>query len=119
MLRKLVDCMLELGETSEAEACARESLQLLSDIGDQQMMVFALVRLARIAAETGRAEDAGVLWGAIETEEERSPMGAWANERARLSAPVLVHGGPDFDRGEKRGRELTLEEVVELALGRP
>jgi predicted ATPase len=119
MLRKLVDCMLELGETSKAEACARESLQLLYDIGDRQMMVFALVRLARIAAETGRAEDAGVLWGAIETEEERSPMGAWANERARLSAPVLVHGGPDFDRGEKRGRELSLEEIVELALGRP
>jgi predicted ATPase len=119
MLRKLVDCMLELGETSGAEACARESLQLLYDIGDRQMMVFTLVRLARIAAETGRAEDAGVLWGAIETEEERSPMGAWAKERARLSAPVLVHGGPDFDRGEKRGRELTLEEAVELALGRP
>jgi tetratricopeptide (TPR) repeat protein len=42
MLRKLVDCMLELGRTSDADACARESLKIMSEIGDRQMVVFTL-----------------------------------------------------------------------------
>jgi predicted ATPase len=116
MLRKLVDCMLELGRTSEAETSAQESLRIMDEIGDRQMMVFALARLARIAAETGREERAGLLWGAIEAEEERSRMGAWAKERDRLGAPVLAHEGPDFERGREKGRLLSFEEAVGLAL---
>jgi predicted ATPase len=116
MLRKLVDCLLELGRTSEAEAAAQESLRIMDEIGDRQMMVFALARLARIAAETGRQEEAGLLWGAIEGEEGKRRMGAWAKERDRLGAPVLAHVGPTFTRGREKGRLLSLEEAVELAL---
>ena len=116
MLRKLVDCMLELGRTSDADAYARESLEIMSEIGDRQMVVFTLARLARIAAETGRHEHAGLLWGSIEAEEGRSPMGAWAKERDRLGAPVLAHEGPDLERGREQGRLLSLDEGVEAAL---
>jgi tetratricopeptide (TPR) repeat protein len=116
MLRKLVDCLLELGRTSEAEASAQESLRIMDEIGDRQMMVFALARLARIAAETGREERAGLLWGAIEAEEERSRMGAWAKERDRLGAPVLAHSGSEFARGRENGRKMALEDAVGLAL---
>jgi tetratricopeptide (TPR) repeat protein len=116
MLRKLVDCMLELGRTSDADACARESIRIMREIGDRQMVVFTLARLARIAAETDRHEHAGLLWGSIEAEEGRSPMGAWAKERDRLSAPVLAHEGPDFERGREQGRLLSLHEGVDAAL---
>jgi predicted ATPase len=116
MLRKLVDCMLELGRTSEAEAPAQESLRIMNEIGDRQMMVFALARLARIAAETGREGRAGLLWGAIEAEEDRSRLGAWAKERDRLGAPVLAHSGPEFARGREEGQQLALEDAVELVL---
>jgi hypothetical protein len=116
MLRKLVDCMLELGRTGEAEAAAQESLRIMDEIGDRQMMVFALARLARIAAEMGRAEQAGVLWGAIEAEEERSPMGAWAKERDRLGTPILTRASPEFERGRDQGRLLSLEQAVASAL---
>ena len=116
MLRKLVDCLLELGRMSDADAYGRESLQLMSEIGDRQMVIFTLARLARIAAETGNGERAGLLWGAIEAEEGRSPMGAWAKERDRLGAPVLVHEGPDFERGREQGRLLSFEEGVDAAL---
>jgi predicted ATPase len=116
MLRKLVDCLLELGRTSEAEASAQESLRIMDEIGDRQMMVFALARLARIAAETGREERAGLLWGAIEAEEERSRMGAWAKERDRLGAPVLAHSGFEFAREREKGRKMALEDAVGLAL---
>jgi predicted ATPase/class 3 adenylate cyclase len=117
MLRKLVDGAFELGRPGETEAWARESLRLMNEIGDRQMTVFALARLARVAAEAGRMEEAGLLWGAIEAEEARRPMGAWAKERDRLATPVLVRAGPDFERGRDRGRQLAFEEVVELALG--
>jgi hypothetical protein len=108
MLRKLVDCKLELGEPSGAEAWARESLQLIHGVGDRRMTVFALARVARITAESGRKEEAGLLWGAIEAEEERSRMGAWAKERDRLSGPVFDHEGPEFEHGREKGRRLSL-----------
>jgi hypothetical protein len=116
MLRKLVDCFLDLGRTGEADAAARESLALMNEIGDRQMMVFTLARLARIAGECGRPEEAGLIWGAIEAEEGRRRMGAWAKERDRLGAPVLAHTGPEFERGQEKGRQLSFEEAVELAL---
>jgi hypothetical protein len=82
------------------------------------MTVFALARVARIAAESGRKEEAGLLWGAIEAEEERSRMGAWAKERDRLSGPVLDHEGPEFEHGREKGRGLSLDEIVQLTLAR-
>ncbi|MDQ3890427.1 MAG: tetratricopeptide repeat protein [Actinomycetota bacterium] len=117
MLRKLVDCLLELERPRDAELAGRESLRLMNEIGDRQMLVFTLARLARIAAETGRDEQAGLLWGAIEAEEERRPMGAWSKERGRLGAPVLARAAArDFGQGREKGRRLELEEAVEVAL---
>jgi predicted ATPase/class 3 adenylate cyclase len=119
MLRKLVDCLLALERPKEAEAAARESLELMWNIGDRQMVVFTLARLARLAGETGRLEDAGTLWGAIEGEELRSPLGAWAKERERLAAPVFRHDGPELRAGIERGRLLSLAEAVDAALAPP
>jgi predicted ATPase len=115
-LRKLADCMLETGQPRRAEAFARESLQLMRGIGDRQMMVFALARLARISAQTGEEDRAGLLWGAIEAEEARRPMGAWAKERHRFGAPILTHEGLRFERGRKRGSTLSLDEAAHEAL---
>jgi predicted ATPase len=116
MLRKLADCLLELGQPDRAATVVREALQIMGEIGDRQMTVFTLARLARIAAESGRLEEAGVLWGAIEAEEERARMGAWAKERDRLGAPVLARAGPEFEQARKEGRLLSLEEVVARSL---
>ena len=119
MLRKLVDYLLELGKTSEAEGEACESLRLARLHSDPPPIVFTLARLARISAETGRSERAGLLWGAIEAEEERRRMGGWENERDRFAAPVLSHSGPAFQRGRQQGRQLALDEAVAIALSGP
>jgi predicted ATPase/class 3 adenylate cyclase len=116
MLRKLVDCRLELGETAAADESARESLALLQETGDRQMMTFTLARIARVAAESGRPFDAGFYWGAIEAEEDDSPMRAWAKERDRLGAPVLAHTDSEFERGRGLGRESGLDAAVQRAL---
>jgi predicted ATPase/class 3 adenylate cyclase len=115
MLRKLVDCLLSLGRIDDADACARDSLRIMWDIGDRQMVVFTLARLARIASEREDDERAGVLWGAIEAEQGRTAMGAWAKERDRLGAPILARANPDFERGRERGRRLALDEAVAAA----
>ena len=69
--------------------------------------------------QTGRVERAGTLWGAIEMEETRGPVGQWEAEREEFATAVLEAAGPDFDRGRTAGRALTLDEVVEYALAEP
>jgi hypothetical protein len=88
-------------------------------IGDRQMMVFALARLARFAAEAGRSEHAGLLWGVIEAEEGRHPMGAWTKERGRFADSVLACVEAAFERGREQGRLLSLDEGVRLAIAEP
>jgi len=116
MLRKLVDCLLDLQRVDEAAVAARESLALIHSMRDRQMTVFTLARLARLAVESGDERQAGVIWGAIEAEEKRNPMGAWTKEKERLGAPVLAHVGPEFDRGRSEGAELDLDAAVGVAL---
>ena len=57
--------------------------------------MFTLARLARVEAEVGRQERAGLIWGAIEGEERRTIHGNWLQVRDDLAAPVLALGGRD------------------------
>jgi hypothetical protein len=116
MLRRLADRALEHGDVDEAAALLEESLRLSHDLGDRISVVFTLARLARIAAEGGRPERAGRLWGAVEAEEESGALGAWYGERDRFAPAVLAHAGPEFERGRSEGRLLSLETAVRAAL---
>jgi hypothetical protein len=79
-------------------------------------IVFALARLARIAAEKGQDERAGRLWGAVEAEEEGGALGAWYDQRERFAPAILAHAGPEFERARAEGRLLALETAVHEAL---
>ena len=64
----------------------------------------------------GDNEGAGLLWGAVEAEAERSHLGIWASEerpRVELSLPF---DDADFARERERGRRLSLDEAIEAAL---
>jgi predicted ATPase len=116
MLRKLADWALEHEDVVEAVALVQESLRLSHELGDRISVVFALARLARIAAETGSDEHAGRLWGAVEAEEEGGALGAWYGQRERFAPAVLANAGPEFERGRAEGRLLSLEAAVGEAL---
>lgn len=118
MLGKLVDRALEQGSPDRAAGFAREALALSRELGDRLRCVRGLARLAVIAAEQGDDARAGRLWGAVEAEEARGPVGAWESERERFERPVLAHAGPAFERGRNEGRRLSLDEAVSDALGR-
>jgi predicted ATPase len=109
----------ELGRWDDADAWAREGLAESLEIGERQWLVYGLAVLARAAAATGRLERAGRLWGAIETEEARAPLGQWENERDIYAIPILAVANDEFERARAEGRRLPLEEAVGLALAGP
>jgi predicted ATPase len=116
MLGKLADCASETGELDAADASARAALALSRELADRLRLVRGLARLARIAAERGEAERAGLLWGAVEAEEARGPVGAWENEREKFAQAVLAQEGAALERGRDEGRRLLLDEALERAL---
>ena len=62
---------------------------------------------------------AGLLWGAIEDDRVGAPLGGWLRHRPGCEARIFAAGSPVLDEAVTRGRDLSLDEAVELALRRP
>ncbi|HTS73411.1 MAG TPA: tetratricopeptide repeat protein [Gaiellaceae bacterium] len=107
---------LKLGRVEEGERSARGSLAAARELGDRRGTVLALAMLAWAAADRGDALRAGLLWGAIEAEEQRGPLGQWERHRDEYSGHVLAAEGPEFTRAREEGRRLSLERAAEKAL---
>jgi predicted ATPase/class 3 adenylate cyclase len=110
------DAADQLGRTELAWERARQGIKLCQQCDDRQLMLFALARVARLAASGGEDEKAGRLWGAIEAEESRGRVGQWERQREE-HASTVVKDSPEFERGRAAGRSLSLEEAVEYAVG--
>ena len=115
-LYELGENAAERGSFESAETDLRRALEQAIGIGERQLTIYALALLARTAAERGAVERAGVLWGAVEAEERRQPVGQWEAERDDYAAPILVHDGPPLARGREQGRGLALADAVKVAL---
>jgi hypothetical protein len=111
------DCEFELGRIDEAERRDRRALELARQIDDRQALIFTLAHIARNAAVRGDASRAGRLWGALEAEAERAPVGQWEAEREKYAEGVLAAEGPEFERACAEGRRLSFEAAVSEALG--
>jgi hypothetical protein len=111
------ECALSLGRTDEGQERAIRALAINREIGSRQWMLFSLATLAWATAQTGDAERAGRLWGAIEAEAERGRIGQWEEgERDEYAAHLLPVAGPEFDRGVATGTAMPLDDAVEYAL---
>ena len=120
MLGNLAEYLHEMGRGTEARARYEESLELLHRVGDRQNTLWALGAMARGAAEAGRLEQAGRLWGSVEAEETRGPLGWWVSERESfVDALSGYRNDLAFARGLAEGRGLTLDEAVARALSEP
>ena len=115
-LAELACLSLNAGLLDEGEAHAREALVIADGLRDRPGRVFGVGLLARVAAERGPPERAGLLWGAIEDDDVMAPLGGWRRHRQACEARVLELAGPEFERGRAEGRSLTLDDAVELAL---
>ena len=106
---------LDLGRPGEAERWGREGLQLAVQIGDRQMTVYLLALLSAAAAAQGEEERAGVLWGALEREELRGPVGQWEAERDAYWSRVEASDSEQFELGRARGLQLSPDETMREA----
>jgi predicted ATPase/class 3 adenylate cyclase len=117
MLVELAALSLEAGRVDEAEATALESLALAQRMRDYGGRVFGVGVLAGVAADRGDVARAGRLWGAIEDDRVGAPLGGWLRHRASCQAHVDELAGPDLKVALALGRDLSLEQAVEIALG--
>ena len=62
----------------------------------------------------------GGLWGAIEDDHVRAPLGGWPRHRAGCEARLVAScGGAVLDAAAAAGRHLSLDDAVALALEQP
>ena len=85
-------------------------------MNDRLHSVYLLALLAIVSVRTGRQERAGRLWGAVEAEELRGPIGQWEDECESLAARLISEATPEFEAARREGNLLSLDETVEYAL---
>ncbi|MBA3364335.1 MAG: adenylate/guanylate cyclase domain-containing protein [Actinobacteria bacterium] len=117
ILSDLAFYALELGRAENAARWAAQALVLARRMGDRQRLVQGVALRAQAAAAAGDRELAGHLWGAIEAEEARGRVGQWEDYRDEFAVEFLSEASEEFERGREAGRQLTLDEAVEYALG--
>jgi tetratricopeptide (TPR) repeat protein len=116
MLAASAEVLIELDRLDDAESAARRQLELARAIGDRQSSVLGLVLTAWLAARRGDHAQAHFLWGTVEAEEDRGPIGQWESEREDYRAKVLLADGEELERAQQRGRRRSLEAAIEEAL---
>ena len=116
MLAELAQIDLQTERIEEGQSAALESLRLALELSDRPGKIFAVGLLARAAAERGDGERAGLLWGAIEDEHAGAPLGGWRRHRQASLERIQELATPELEDALERGRELTLDDAVELAL---
>ena len=89
-------------------ACASEDGIEVDTQGDAFFFAFPTAPAAFAAA--------GLLWGAIEVDRVGAPLGGWIRHRAACEARIAAARSPALDDAIARGRDLSLDEAVELAL---
>jgi len=112
----IAEISLELGRIEVARERALEGLRLSHELVDRRLVVWTLGMLAEFAVADGDLERAGRLWGAVEAEEARGPIGMWEIDRDRFASAVLAVSSPRLETGRSLGRTLSLDDAVEYAL---
>jgi predicted ATPase/class 3 adenylate cyclase len=112
---RIAALLLDLGRLGDARVDAEQALALSSSMHDRSAIVYELGLLAELHIQTGESERAGTLWGAIEVEEARAPVGSWLHGQVRFHPCLTDADG--LVQGLEAGRRLELEEAVAFALG--
>jgi tetratricopeptide (TPR) repeat protein len=116
MLFALAEVELQLGQVEAAERDAREALLTTERADDRRGAVISLALLAWAAAERRDGTRAGLLWGVVEAEGTRGPLGQWEQERDLYAERVSAAHGDEFTRAYEEGRRLSLDQATKAAL---
>jgi hypothetical protein len=109
--------LAELRREDEARARIRDALAISNAMHDRHGILHELALLAEVAAAEGHRRLAGTLYGAIEAETARAPVGRWIHAWSPAGTEYAELGDPEVETGRAEGRELELAAAVALALG--
>ena len=113
-LTLLADAKRRLGELSLADRYGRDALALFLAQESRGWCVNALGTVAQVALARGEVGHAGLLWGAMSVEGERSP--SWHIRSDSWAGALPGEDRPEFAVAAARGRELDLWDAVALAI---
>jgi tetratricopeptide (TPR) repeat protein len=114
----LAECALEAGRLDEAERACQDALRFSRSMGDRRLTVWLLAVMAATTRRRGDGFRTGCFWGAAEAERNRAPVGGPTEEDlARLHKDAALEGDNSFEAGRREGLRLSLDEVIELAVG--
>ena len=119
MLLELAALSLEEDRIDEADENARAGLELARQLHDYGGRVLGVGVLATVASVRGDPVRAGRLWGAIEDEHVRAPLGGWPRHRAACEVRLAALSSPVLEGALVSGRDLSLDDAVVLALDDP
>ena len=116
MLLELAALSLEDDRIDEANEMGRAGLELARQLHDYGGRVFGVGVLATVASARGDPERAGRLWGAIENDLVRAPLGGWPRHRAVCEVKLAEWPEPVLEGALASGRHMSLDDAVALAL---
>jgi len=116
-LASLAILEVERDDLDEAEEDDREALRIIRPDESRLGTFTPLTAIARVALARDDARRAGVLWGAVEAETERSPSRFWQRWRPDRAGPLLDEASLEFLSSVDTGRQLDLWDAVGIALG--
>ena len=114
-LAGMAEYALRLNQLDVAAEPARKALRIAHAIHDRQNVVYALTLLAWLASKNGQPLRSGRLWGAVEAEAQRGPIGQWESDRDDYARRV-TQATAAFERARRKGQQLTLEQAVKEGL---
>ena len=117
MILELAALSLAADKVDDADEKARAGLRLARQLHDYGGRVLGVGLLSCVAGVRGDPDRAGRLWGAIENDHVRAPLGGWPRHRASCEARLVAScAGAVLDSAAATGRHLALDDAVALAL---
>jgi len=111
---------LQLGHIDQAEALAREALDIDRRREDEWAFPYSLMRVAQVSAERGDFQRAATIVGAAEAMMEAQGATWPPDERPHYDRTVAqltgAMGSAEFERARASGQSLATYQAIELAL---
>jgi predicted ATPase len=111
-LSALAEVAIADGRLGDAKGLVHEAVDLALQLGDRVGLSWYLSQFALALVHESRSEDAGRIWGAVETAAAFIPGGPWPRDMERLQRDVLAFADIAFETGREAGGSLSLEEAA-------
>ena len=112
-----------LGRPAAARTYLEESLGIKQVIGDLRSLSYSLEAFASLAVAEGDVRKAPALWASAESVREKIGAPLPPREREQIDLEVAavrqILGDEPFSAAWAKGRGMTLDQAIELALDRP